>query len=95
MDETCPICLHAQADFRLECGHEFHSACLVPWFRSGRDFCPTCRARPVQHEEESESLSHGRLLVLVAALALTSVASACAGGFVGFFVGRFLRSCVS
>lgn len=49
MSETCPVCHEPieEADaHRLECGHAFHTACVVKWFRSGNDTCPMCRATP-------------------------------------------------
>ena len=36
--------------FRLECGHRFHTACIMRWFRSNSHSvqCPVCRASPPQ-----------------------------------------------
>ncbi len=47
----CSICLDDMADddgscFRLtECGHQFHSACVITWFRTNHE-CPLCRGTP-------------------------------------------------
>ena len=43
--EMCSICLDDDPDgmHQLECGHSFHSACLITWLRRGRLSCPNCR----------------------------------------------------
>jgi len=50
---SCPICLDVfdendkSQSFSLECGHGFHTSCLVEWLRSGQHpDCPVCRAVP-------------------------------------------------
>ena len=61
MADSCTIC---HADFAedpqpchtLECGHKFHTDCIVRWFREGRGMsydrrggvCPLCRQGPYQ-----------------------------------------------
>ena len=48
---ACPIC-HLDLDdasLTLECGHSFHAACVLSWFRSEHDShgtCPLCRHSP-------------------------------------------------
>ena len=44
-DVMCPICHECVEgnDYELECGHVFHAACIVPWFRNGNASCPVCR----------------------------------------------------
>ena len=46
----CPICAKAYSDenlkHTLECGHHFHSNCIISWFRTGANTCPLCRATP-------------------------------------------------
>lgn len=43
----CSICfeeLTIENKYVLEsCHHEFHSNCLIQWFRSGKNTCPVCR----------------------------------------------------
>ncbi len=45
----CAICqdsLHESTTHKLECGHEFHTNCILSWFRSGQKSCPLCRNEP-------------------------------------------------
>lgn len=51
--DVCAVCfddLRAVGDgdsvHRLPCGHSFHCACVVRWFRAGSGSCPTCRDDP-------------------------------------------------
>lgn len=47
---TCAICFGGMDrgnSHRLhECGHVFHSECIIQWFRSKQDTCPLCRKLP-------------------------------------------------
>ncbi|MBT97150.1 MAG: hypothetical protein CL902_00785 [Dehalococcoidia bacterium] len=50
--EPCAICHEAQDDrtsTALECGHRFHTPCIMTWFRSGNSTCPLCRSEPETH----------------------------------------------
>jgi hypothetical protein len=56
ISEACGICLeqlHAgdAAKHRLQCGHEFHTECIIRWFRRrNASSCPICRDDPaVRH----------------------------------------------
>jgi len=45
-EEKCSICLDDLSDNKhkiTECGHEFHSNCIISWLRSGNTSCPICR----------------------------------------------------
>ena len=46
-DDVCPLCLvdidDGQPTMNTPCGHAFHLACLVWWFRVGNSSCPMCR----------------------------------------------------
>ena len=41
----CSICLEENSEgiHELECGHSFHSSCLITWLRRGNLSCPNCR----------------------------------------------------
>tara|TARA_B100000401_G_scaffold349503_1_gene247216 strand:+ start:535 stop:987 length:453 start_codon:yes stop_codon:yes gene_type:complete len=43
-ENICSICYEPlnQSDSNLECGHTFHSSCIIKWFRSGKQNCPLC-----------------------------------------------------
>lgn len=58
--DNCPICsdpLHDSPTHVLECGHEFHTACAVSWFRSSYSHgtCPICRDGDNSNEQQEES----------------------------------------
>ena len=45
----CSICHDTEESENfttLECGHEFHSSCIIQWFRSDQVECPMCRGTP-------------------------------------------------
>ncbi len=46
-DAKCTICLDEFADNKpcheLQCGHTYHTACILTWFRNGNPSCPLCR----------------------------------------------------
>lgn len=55
MEERCSVCLtnlndndEHQEIMQLECGHKFHSNCIVNWFRSqsSNGNCPLCNDNP-------------------------------------------------
>ena len=63
--EACGICLADLNDcpaHKLECGHCFHTQCIIQWFRvSNVGECPQCRATTpetshFQHNSEERSL---------------------------------------
>ena len=47
----CPICCEdssnnpSSVEALVPCGHVFHTDCVTPWFRSGKDTCPQCRTK--------------------------------------------------
>lgn len=46
MVENCPICTEPLENdvTTLECGHAFHTKCIIRWFRRGNSAaCPMCR----------------------------------------------------
>lgn len=47
----CPVCHETMLDnnqiVKLDgCSHSFHTACIIPWFRTGNNACPCCRFVP-------------------------------------------------
>ena len=45
----CNICLQENPEepmTTLECGHSFHTSCILKWFRGPSSTCPMCRAEP-------------------------------------------------
>lgn len=48
--DQCAICFTEMHDHDShvldECGHRFHTACVVTWFRSKHETCPLCRKLP-------------------------------------------------
>ena len=45
----CTICADSDESetnpiVTLECGHSFHTHCLITWFRKHHDTCPNCRS---------------------------------------------------
>ena len=57
---VCAVCLEdVSADtntHELDCGHVFHSRCIIQWFQRGQLSCPTCRADN-NHSEHISSLA--------------------------------------
>jgi hypothetical protein len=49
-DNECSICFAAikqeESHSLKECGHTFHTECIMKWFRSKQDTCPLCRHPP-------------------------------------------------
>jgi len=45
-EEVCSVCAEVvESDgHSLPCGHTFHTACIVEWFRNHHDTCPNCRS---------------------------------------------------
>ena len=41
----CVICQETQYvyTYKLQCGHSFHSSCIINWFRTKNTTCPICR----------------------------------------------------
>ena len=51
-EDICPICLSnmniEKDNITIECGHKFHTKCIMQWFRSSRGQCPCCLDNPFQ-----------------------------------------------
>lgn len=42
---VCYMPMDSAQSYTLECGHTYHTSCIVTWFRSGNT-CPLCRKQP-------------------------------------------------
>ena len=51
-EDHCSICFNEMCTetHELECGHCFHTSCIVEWFRQGSSQCPLCRDEPEPSE---------------------------------------------
>jgi Fe2+ transport system protein B len=57
MEEECLICYDCEGEMHeLECGHKFHTECIISWFRSGKTECPYCRKKPDTYKEEQQEV---------------------------------------
>jgi|TARA_Y100000389_G_C17285379_1_gene425158 hypothetical protein len=48
-DNVCPICLESlkvKDNYKISCGHEFHTECIMNWFRFSNGSCPCCKDNP-------------------------------------------------
>ena len=55
--DNCPICFEVLDDeegntHKLECGHVFHTNCIINSFRLATATCPICRAHPTGNPED-------------------------------------------
>ncbi len=67
--DTCPVCLEDldNLGIPLECGHQYHGKCIVPWLQRGKS-CPVCRDVPSSTEREDDN----EALLIAAARAINS-----------------------
>ena len=73
---SCAICRHDLSGFNtsvLECGHTFHSDCLITLFRCPREWghsargygtCPLCRAAPLGCNYNQYYTTAGRVAII-------------------------------
>lgn len=48
LERLCAVCqdnltVTNASTHELQCGHVFHSGCIIEWFRRGENSCPVCR----------------------------------------------------
>ena len=51
-NEICAVCLSSineKDKYKLECGHIFHTDCIIKWFRNSNGNCPCCWAVSYTH----------------------------------------------
>ena len=56
-DDYCTICLNdTDGPFHtLECGHSFHTTCILRWFQDGHRECCNCRAEHTQQRAKYQT----------------------------------------
>lgn len=62
--KCCSICLEndmIEKDLFVldDCKHEYHTKCIMEWFRKGNKTCPLCRSEPEHNEKEEENETLG------------------------------------
>ena len=52
--DTCSICMEplSNTTHALQCGHEYHTRCIIDWFRLGNASCPLCRCAKINAEAQ-------------------------------------------
>jgi hypothetical protein len=67
-ENNCVVCadaLQSAAAYTLpECGHAFHTACIMTWFRANQTRCPLCNAEPVQYSGNNNEVYRQAMRVL-------------------------------
>lgn len=60
MSDICAICYESlDGDdqlHKLTCDHNFHTKCIIQWFRTGHQSCPTCRDSNVEALQQLGSM---------------------------------------
>ena len=61
-DELCAICLsniNEKQNYKLECGHNFHTECILKWFRNSHNNCPCCLNIPKHRRQPTPPSFYG------------------------------------
>ncbi len=56
-EELCCIC-HENLDEKYtlpECGHKYHTNCIITWFRMGKNNCPLCNNKGINSLQQIDS----------------------------------------
>jgi hypothetical protein len=59
-EDKCSICLEniENYEYKLpECDHNYHTNCIITWFRAGHNCCPLCRNNGINNTNNSSNLS--------------------------------------
>ncbi len=57
---TCPVCMEEMENGQthsLQCNHQFHTECILRWFRGGHPQCPVCRYEASVDSDSSSMVS--------------------------------------
>ena len=66
-EEICAICHESLENNKYkipECNHEYHTNCIITWFRTGKNRCPLCNNEGInsmQQMEENTSWAQRRV----------------------------------
>tara|TARA_B110001452_G_scaffold267254_1_gene276436 strand:- start:2351 stop:2977 length:627 start_codon:yes stop_codon:yes gene_type:complete len=62
LSEECMICkdeLSCYPCYKLpECNHEYHTHCLIAWFRNGDSRCPYCGNKGINNKSDNNNTRH-------------------------------------
>ena len=61
-EDVCPICLdklEGKPTYKIQCGHTFHTDCIMKWFRSSSGNCPCCLDNPNSDKKIYQPIFYG------------------------------------
>ena len=64
-NNQCAICLEtinsddSSRSYKIDCNHEFHTDCIMKWFRLGNSNCPLCNDSPNINQYSYTFYSYG------------------------------------
>ena len=61
-EDVCPICLdnlEGKPTYKIQCGHTFHTDCIMKWFRSSSGNCPCCLDNPNNDKKIYQPIFYG------------------------------------
>jgi len=62
MTEICAICQEDLSDniYELpECGHKYHTNCIMHWFRTNHNTCPLCQNQGINYTHALQEANNG------------------------------------
>ena len=60
MSEICSICqgdLTSDIYTLPECNHNFHTNCIIHWFRAGKNNCPLCMNQGINYQQAEQYIN--------------------------------------